>query len=377
MILDVVFFIFFYYISVYFTFMQTNIINKKLYVYLFIQFTIIYIYILFMGMRPLEFVSDTSRYIDWFNNVKILPSIEMAMNVYTDYSGMARDSFFSAFLYCLSYIFDSSDFVFWLFPLMIIISLIFIGYKHFESKSDILLLTILLLFNRMYLDYSINQFRSSFVFLLIILLLHSLYIKKNYLSFVGIPFLFFLHRKTVVLAAVIYFLSLLNFRFLFILLLCAIFIYINPDLIIVLFNIVITYLLDYKLFILSSHNILENFDENLFSINFYIQTLLFVIMPTIIILLRLKRIDDINKLHVLYLKIILISLALFFSLFNFIPEIYRVYQLIIPLLFILLVLYKNKVIQIYFLFVILINSVTFLKNIIEQDISIVNFLVGV
>lgn len=374
MVVELSLFLFFYFVSIYFSLFQKIVNNNKL-IFIFIQFVIIYIYLLFIGTRPIEFVSDTERYIEWFNNVKSLSSFDAAMNIYTDHTGMARDSFFSAFLYFLSHFFDEPNHLIWLFPLIIAGMLVFIGVKHFQYKSDILLFSLLLFFNRMYLDYSLNQFRSSAVFLLVIIVLYYIYERKKYSILVITPVMFLLHRKAVVLSFGTYLISFLNFKLLFSLLCVSVIIYFFPELLFSFRDILFQYLLEYGLYMIKSDNLLETFNENIFSINFYIQFLLFIVVPLILLTYKIKEMAC-KKIQFLYFKIILISLIMFFSLFNFIPEVYRLFQLIIPLLFILLISNKNKLISSYLIVLLIINSITFSKNIVEMDISLYNFLVG-
>lgn len=198
------------------------------------------------------------------------------MNIYTDHTGMARDSFFSAFLYFLSHFFDESNHLIWLFPLIIAGMLVFIGVKHFQYKSDILLFSLLLFFNRMYLDYSLNQFRSSAVFLMVIIVLYYIYERKKYSILAITPVMFFLHRKAVVLSFGSYLISFLNFKLLF----SALYFCNNlffPRIIISFRDVLFQYLLEYGLFMIKADNLLETFNKSIFSINFYIQVLLFIV----------------------------------------------------------------------------------------------------
>lgn len=376
MVVELSLFLFFYFISIYFYLFQKKIVNNNKLIFIFLQFVIVYIYLLFIGTRPMEFVSDTVRYIQWFNNVKSLSSFDAAMNIYTDHTGMARDSFFSAFLYILSHLLDEPNHLIWLFPLIIAGMVVFVGVKHFQYKSDILLFSLLLLFNRMYIDYSLNQFRSSAVFLLVIIVLYYLYERKKYSVLAITPVMFLLHRKAVVLSFGVYLISFLNFKLLFSLLCISIVIYFFPELLFSFRDILFQYLLEYGLFMIKADNILETSNESIFSVNFYIQVFLFIIVPLILLTYKIKEMTC-KKLYFLYFKIILISLIIFFSLFNFIPEVYRLFQLIIPLLFILLISNKNKLISTYLIVLLIINSITFSKNIVEMDISLYNFLVGV
>lgn len=376
MIVELSLFLFFYYVSIYFSLFEKKIVDHNKLIFIFLQFVIVYIYLLFIGTRPIEFVSDTERYIEWFNNVKSLSSLDAAMNVYTDHTGMSRDSFFSAFLYFLSHFLDESNHLIWLLPLIITGLLIFIGAKHFQYKSDILLFSLLLLFNRMYLDYSLNQFRSSAVFLLVIIVLYYFYERKRYSVLALIPVIFLLHRKAVVLSVGVYLISFLNFKLLVSLLCISVLIYFFPELLLSYRDILFQNLFEYGVFMIKADNLLETFKESIFSTNFYIQVFLFIVIPLILLTYKVKEVAC-KKLHLLYLKIILISLIIFFSLFNFIPEVYRLFQIIIPLLFILLLSHKNKLISVYIIVLLIINSITFLKNIVEMDISLYNFLVGV
>lgn len=188
--------------------------------------------------------------------------------------------------------------------------------------------------------------------------------------------MFLLHRKAVVLSFGTYLISFLNFKLLFSLLCVSVIIYFFPELLFSFRDILFQYLLEYGLFMIKSDNLLETFNENIFSINFYIQFLLFIVVPLILLTYKIKEMAC-KKIQFLYFKIILISLIMFFSLFNFIPEVYRLFQLIIPLLFILLISNKNKLISSYLIVLLIINSITFSKNIVEMDISLYNFLVGV
>lgn len=103
---------------------------------------------------------------------------------------------------------------------------------------------------------------------------------------------------------------------------------------------------------IKADNLLETFNKSIFSINFYIQVLLFIVVPLILLTYKIKEMAC-KKIQFLYFKI---SLIIFFSLFNFIPEVYRLFQLIIPLLFILLISNKNKLISSYLIVLLIINS---------------------
>lgn len=376
MIFELLLFLFVYFLINYFVLVKNLIIDHNRAVFFFLQLAVFFIYLLFIGTRPVDFVSDTERYIEWFNNVKKLSSLDSAMNIYTDHTGMTKDRFFSAFLYILSGFMDESNHLIWLFPLMIVCLLLFIGIRHFRHRSDILLFSLLLFFNRMYLDYSLNQFRSSVVFLLIILILYYFYEKRNRLVVFMLCILFLVHSKAVLLSFIAYLISFLNATLLLIALYISILIYFFPETISAFIYQALDNLLQYRLSFFKSENILNTFNEELFSLNFYIQLFLFIAFPLFLLIFKFKEISH-NRLHFVYLKIAISSLLLFFLLFNFIPEIYRLFQLIIPILFILLLLYKKKVITLYIILLLIINSITFSKNIIELDFSVYNFLISI